>query len=83
LFETKQGANWLGFRVFPDRIRVRSENLRRARRRLRILQKDYATHKIDWEKVSTSITSWIAHLEHGDTYQLKKKIFDSLVFSRD
>ena len=32
---TQHGANFLGFRIFPDRIRVRTENLRRARRRCR------------------------------------------------
>jgi retron-type reverse transcriptase len=34
LFETKYGANFLGFRILPDCIRVRTENLRRAKRRL-------------------------------------------------
>lgn len=83
LFATKNGANWLGFRVLPDRIRVRNENLRRAKRRLRKLQTDYAQGTIDWTQVSQSITSWVAHLEHGDTWELRKKIFNSLVFSRD
>ena len=83
LFETKHGANFLGFRVLPDRIRVRTENLRRARRRLRRLQADYAQGKIEWQKVSQSIQSWLAHLDHGDTKQLRKKIFSSLVFSRN
>ncbi len=83
LFETKQGANFLGFRILPDRIRVRTENLRRARRRLKRLQTEYADGKIDWSDVSQSIQSWIAHLDHGDTWQLRKKIFSSLVFSRN
>lgn len=82
LFETKYGANFLGFRILPDRIRVRSENLRRARRRLRRLQADCAEGKIDEQKVSQSIQSWLAHLAHGDTWQLQQKIFSSLVFTR-
>ncbi|MEO0834575.1 MAG: RNA-directed DNA polymerase, partial [Cyanobacteria bacterium J06642_3] len=83
LFETKQGANFLGFRILPDQIRVRTENLRRARRRLTRLQTDYATGKINWSEVSQSLTSWSAHLAHGDTWQLRKKIFSSLVFTRN
>lgn len=83
LFETKHGANFLGFRIFPDRIRVRNQNLRRGRRRLRRLQIDYAEGKIDWQQVDQSIQSWLAHLDHGDTYQLRKKIFSDLVFSRN
>ncbi|MDF5733613.1 MAG: RNA-directed DNA polymerase [Rhizonema sp. PD38] len=38
LFETKHGPNFVGFRILPDCIRVRTENLRRARRRLRKMQ---------------------------------------------
>ena len=83
LFETKQGANWLGFRILPDRIRVRTENLRRAKRRYKKLQANYAQGKIEWKQVSASLTSWSAHLAHGDTWQLRQKIFDSLVFARD
>jgi retron-type reverse transcriptase len=41
LFETRHGANFLGFRVLPNCIRVRTENLRRGRRRLRLMQQDY------------------------------------------
>jgi retron-type reverse transcriptase len=80
LFATKHGANFLGFRILPDRIRVRTENLRRARRRLRNLQADYANKKIPLRKVSQSIRSWVAHLEHGDTWRLREQIFATLIF---
>ncbi|WP_346294103.1 RNA-directed DNA polymerase [Sphaerothrix gracilis] len=46
LFETHHGASFVGFRVLPDRIRVRNDNLRRARRRMKQLQQDYETGKI-------------------------------------
>ena len=82
LFETKQGANFLGFRIFPDCIRVRTENLRRARRRLRQMQRDYAEGKIELAKVIHSLQSWEAHLKHGDTYQLRRSIFNYWGFSR-
>ncbi len=82
LFETRHGANFLGFRILPDRIRLRTENLRRGRRRLRKMQKDYAEGKIKIQDVSCSIKSWIAHLKHGDTWQLRKQIFTSIVFTK-
>ncbi len=83
LFATKQGANFLGFRILPDRIRVRTENLRRARRRLKRMQIDYSKGKMQLQEVTQSIQSWVAHLEHGDTWKLRQKIFISLVFSRE
>jgi retron-type reverse transcriptase len=82
LFETRQGATFVGFRVLPTQIRVRSENLRRARRRLRHLQADYGSGAITGQQLDQSIQSWLAHLRHGTTWHLRQKIFSDLVFSR-
>ena len=83
LFETKHGATFLGFRVLEDRLRVSNRNLRRGRKRLRCLQSDYAQNKIELNKLVQSIQSWEAHLDHGDTYQLRQKIFSNLIFQRN
>lgn len=83
LFETRYGANFLGFRILPDTIRVRNENLQRGRRRLKRLQKDYAQGKIELADAQRSIQSWFAHIAHGNTYKLRQKIFTSVVFARE
>ncbi|EGJ33169.1 MULTISPECIES: RNA-directed DNA polymerase [Moorena] len=82
LFATKQGANFLGFHILPDCLRVRTENLRRARRRLRRMLVEYKQGKITRQEVSQSLQSWFAHLEHGDTWQLRQQIFSSLPWVR-
>ncbi len=82
LFETRHGANFLGFRVLPRQIRVRTENLRRARRRLRTQQAAPARGELSLDEVSQSVRSWIAHLEHGDTWQLREKLLPDFVFAR-
>ena len=74
LFETRKGANFVGFRIFPEYIRVRSENLRRGRRRLKQMQKDFASGKIGEVEIETSLQSWFAHLRHADTWNLRHKI---------
>lgn len=78
LFETKEGANFLGFRVFPDVIRVRTENLRRGRQRLRKMQLEYSQGKINLSKIIQSMQSWQAHLKQGNTWQLRKQILVSV-----
>lgn len=82
LFECKQGCNFLGFRIFPNTIRVKNENLRRARKRVKRLQKDFNEDKIGVDKINQSIQSWVAHLAHGDTWRLRHQIFADLVFTR-
>jgi RNA-directed DNA polymerase len=83
LFETRHGASFVGFRVLPDRIRVRDDNLQRARKRCRHLQRAYAQGEVPLEAVIQRLQSWEAHLLHGDTHRLRRRLFDQLVFSRD
>jgi hypothetical protein len=58
LFEARHGASFVGFRVLPDRIRVRAANLRRTRRRLRGWQRLYRDGKATCAEVAQSLRSW-------------------------
>jgi retron-type reverse transcriptase len=82
LSETSIGVCFVGFRVLPDRIRVRSNSLKRSRCRLLNYKKAYAKHQITAEHLIQSILSWIAHLKHGNTWRLRQKIFADLAFTR-
>lgn len=82
IFETRRGPAFVGFNVLPDRIRVRADNLRRSRRRLRGYQRAYRTGEMSSEKVRDCIRSWIGHLKHGNTWRLRQRIFTDLVFQR-
>jgi len=80
LFETRLGANFVGFRVLGDRIRVRASSLRRARRRCRGLQHDFHSGELTLPDLAQRLQCWEAHLQHGDTQRLRRRIFDDLVF---
>ena len=90
LFETRHGINFVGFRILPKGntfpkdicIRVRNDNLRRSRLRLKQLQQDYAASQIDLSALVQRLQSWEAHLKHGDTHRLRRHIFDATVFQR-
>lgn len=88
LFETRIGANFVGFRVLPIGeapkeicIRVRNDSLRRARHRYRRLQKRYAHRQVSLQRLTQSIQSWGSHLSHGDTWRLRQAIFNNLTFT--
>lgn len=74
LFETKYGTNFVGFRVLSDRLRVRSENLRRGRRRLRVMKKACQLGTIDRDKLDLSMQSWFAHLVHAHSCIYARKL---------
>ncbi len=81
LFETCYGANFVGFRILPDRIRVRNDNLRRVRQRFRQLQQDYTAGEITLSDLKQRLQSWEAHLMHGDTHRLRRLVFDRWRFT--
>jgi RNA-directed DNA polymerase len=91
LLETRHGFNFVGFRILPIgetfpkdiRIRVRNDNLQRSRQRLKLLQRSFATDQIDLSALVQRLQSWEAHLKHGDTYRLRRDIFESRVFRRN
>jgi retron-type reverse transcriptase len=74
LFETRHGATFVGFRVLPTHIRVCTANLRMGRRRLRYYLKQYRHNQIDELAIRRSLNSWLAHVAHADSYQLRSKI---------
>ncbi|MEN8444375.1 MAG: hypothetical protein ABG776_05110 [Cyanobacteria bacterium J06555_13] len=81
LFETRYGANFVGFRTLPDQIRVRNDNLRRSQKRMKALKRHDAW-EIDLDVLVQRLRSWKAHLLNGDTHRLRRKIFDYWVFVR-
>lgn len=80
LFETRRGPSFLGFRVLPKQIRVRNDNLRRARRRLRAMQMAYRAGKMPLADIGNALRAWLAHLAHGDTWRLREKILNRFRF---
>jgi len=82
ILPVRGGINFLGFRFFPEKVRVRQDNLRRARRRLRGLMQDYARDRVGAGEVSNSVRSWIAHARYADSYRIRKNVLDAVVFAR-
>lgn len=90
LFETQHGINFVGFRIVPVGgawprdvyVRVRNDNLQRARKRCKHLQQEYARGRLTLKALVQRLQSWEAHLMHGDTHRLRRRIFNELVFRK-
>jgi retron-type reverse transcriptase len=79
-FSTHLGANFVGFRIFPTHIRVRNDNLRRARQRLRQLYQTHHNEAINHNHIARSFSSWNAHLSYANTWNLRQTIWQNLPF---
>jgi len=75
------GVDFLGYVVFKDFVLIRKSNVKKFRKRLVKFQKLLRKEKTETEekkveeKVRESITSWVAHAQHADSFRLRKRIF--------
>jgi retron-type reverse transcriptase len=78
---TRDGASFVGFFVRPGRIRVRNHNLLRGRRRLRLQHRAVITGRLSAAAARASLQSWSAHLAHGQTWRLRRRLFRDLPYA--
>ena len=82
IFPVRDGIRFLGYRVFPTHRLLPKENVRRFRRRVRQMQKEYAEGTIDFEKIRQRLMSWVGHARQADTHRLQCRLFDTISFQR-
>lgn len=78
---TADGASFVGFFVKPGRVRVRNHNLIHGRRRLRRHARAVETGQCSPASARQSLLSWNAHLAHGHTLRLRRRLFAGLVYA--
>jgi len=81
LVNKKRPIDFLGYRIWPDHRLLRKCNVKRTRRKFRKFQKLYKDYRISLKDIEPSIMSWLGHAKWADTYRLRVKLFDELVFT--
>ena len=74
-----EGIPFLGFRLFPDHRRLRSNRGHAAWRRLQALARQCAAGEVDVERLTAAVQGWVAHAVHGDTWGLRRSLPGSIV----
>ena len=78
VFPAATGIPFLGWRVYPDHRRLKRRNGVAFQRRFARLLEEVAAGRIDWEQVHASVRGWIAHVEHGDTWGLRRSLLSGV-----
>ena len=86
LHHTTESVAFLGF-VLRRRgdavvVRLRTENLRRFRARVRFMQQLYACGAIGPDDIGDRIRAWLAHARHGHTRTLCRRMLRDFAFAR-
>ncbi len=82
VFRATDGVDFLGYRIYPDHMRVRKTIVKKYRRKLRSMAEQYKNGNIKIPEINNSIQSWIGHVKHADSYQLRKEVFWKTVFTK-
>jgi len=74
LAPVSEGIPFLGFRVYPELIRLNQRTRRRFRRQVRELERAYAAGLIDTDALCPRAASLFAHVAHADSYRLRRQV---------
>jgi len=78
---TLDGASFVGFHVVRGVIRLRNHSLLRGQRRLKSHAQGVSAGSVSSEQARASLQSWNAHLAHGHTHNLRRRLFQGLSFA--
>lgn len=77
VYPVTNGIPYLGFRVYPDKRRLKRANGVAFARRLRRLYGRVAEGEITYEDLQRHIQGWVAHAMHGDTLGLRRALLSA------
>lgn len=75
LIPTADGMDFCGFVVRADgRVKVRTSNARRFRKRYVRMRRDVIRGRCDAEDLTTTVRAWIAHAKHAQSWGLRRAV---------
>lgn len=79
IFKVNDGVDFVGYKVFPNFIRLRKSNIKKFVKRTKRLKRLFLSRDISKMKIKKSIESWIGHSSHADSYKICRLVFKKLV----
>lgn len=79
VFPVETGIPFLGFRVYPTHRRVKRRKVVQFRRKFKKLLADYASGKLSFMELSTSVQSWVNHVRYADSWGLRQSVLSSTI----
>lgn len=79
VFPTPTGIPFLGWRVYPHHLRLKRRNGVAFQRRYAALRRKFQYGKVTRAKMNASVQGWIAHVQHGQTWGLRRSLLSSVL----
>lgn len=79
----KQGIEFVGYRIWADRVVLRKSTALRIKRSLKGVRKNYKEYRLTLEKATDTFMSYIGMLKHTDSDELIAKLYADMVLSHN
>ncbi len=73
----ERGLPFLGYVIYPDRVRLNKNGRRRLRKKLRTLRRGHAEGTIDEAELQQRCTSLFAHAKHADDIAWRRAVLNA------
>ncbi|MBU4352297.1 MAG: hypothetical protein KJ939_04405 [Nanoarchaeota archaeon] len=72
------GVDFLGLKIFPFHKIMKKRNVRSFKRKLKLICEKFDNGEITYDEVYDFLEGWIAYAKNADTYNLIRKILDTI-----
>lgn len=73
-FKSNQGVNFCGYKIFNTHIKLKKENKKKIKNKIKIWNKLYHEKKLDLRETTLRLNSWIGHAQNADTFFLVNRM---------
>ncbi len=76
------GIEFVGYRVYAGRVRIKKASIKRMKKRLRTMQTMYRRGHISLHNIGQRVRSWLGHTRHANARTIVRNILAGAVFVR-
>lgn len=81
VYPVKNGIPWLGVRLTPQGVKLKTRNARAFAARLREMQAAVAAGHMSLQEASRRVQGWVAHASQADSWALRRAIFEQTPYT--
>lgn len=78
--KARNGIEFVGYRAYADRVRIKKASIKRMKKRLRTMQVMYRRNCISLHNIGQRVRSWLGHTKHANAYRLVSGILSRYTF---
>ena len=79
-YKSNMGINFCGYIIYETHKLIRKRSKYKIKKNIKVWNKLYRLNKLNINKIILSWNSFVAYSKHGDSYNFRLKMYDSLIY---